>query len=481
MTLAELTPLTPLIILALFAIVNLLVIAFFRNHQTSFGLTLVAFAAAFVALPLVSGSLPRQVTTLFLVDRYAFFYMGLLFAAGFVVTLLTYSYLHQRTEEQEEFYWLLLTATLGSAGLVISRHFVAFFLSLETLTVSLYVLIAYLYTNPYSTEAGLKYLILASVSTAFLLFGMALVYASLGTMQLPQVAALLTNANHGHNLFLLTGLGLMIIGIGYKLAVVPFHMWTPDIYQGASAPATAFVTTVSKGGMLALLLRYFAPMNPQAYPTLFWIFALLAAASMLVGNLLALRQNNVKRLLAYSSISHFGYMLVAFLASGSMAITATTYYLIAYFATILAAFGIVTVLSRPDHEAEAVEDYRGLFWRQPWVASVFTVALLSLAGIPLTAGFVGKFYVMLAGAGAALWWLLILLAIGSTIGLYYYLRVVVMMALPIAAEGDVVVARPAFTWASGLALLVLTVAVVWLGVYPTPLIRMIQATVTTLF
>jgi NADH-quinone oxidoreductase subunit N len=229
--------------------------------------------------------------------------------------------------------------------------------------------------------------------------------------------------------------------------------------------------------------------NIHAFATLLLAFAVIAIASMLVGNLLALLQTNVKRILAYSSIAHLGYLLVAFLASGGPptggghAAPAVTFYLVAYFVTILSAFGVVTVLSGPARDADALDDYRGLYWRRPWEAAVMTAALLSLAGIPLTAGFVGKFYVLAAGVGSALWTLVIVLVVSSAIGLYYYLRIVVTMYLqPLAGqEGQPQpAAAPALSAAGGAVLAVLTLLLVWLGVYPAPLLAAIQAAVAGL-
>ena len=233
---------------------------------------------------------------------------------------------------------------------------------------------------------------------------------------------------------LLAGLVMIISGLGFKLAVVPFHLWTPDVYEGAPAPVTAFIATVSKGAVFALVLRYFTRIDIHAHTALFLIITLIAVASMFAGNLLALLQTNVKRILAYSSISHLGYLLVTVLASGPTAVTAAAFYLAAYFITTLGAFGVVAVLSRPERDADRLEDYRGLVWRRPWLAGVFTAMLFSLAGIPLTAGFVGKFYVVAAGVGSALWLAVVALAINSVIGLFYYLRIVVALFTP---AGDV--------------------------------------------
>jgi NADH-quinone oxidoreductase subunit N len=248
----------------------------------------------------------------------------------------------------------------------------------------------------------------------------------------------------------------------------------------------ADIATVSKGAVFALLLRYFASIHTQAYESLMVIFTALAIASMFVGNLLALRQNDVKRLLAYSSIAHLGYLLVAFLASGPEAATAVTFYLVAYFITTLGAFGVVTVLSGKDRDAGPLDDFRGLAWRRPWLAGVLTAMLLSLAGIPLTAGFVGKFYVLTAGVRADLWALVLVLVVNSAIGLFYYLRVVVAIYGPPPGEVPAETAEPSVPRVSlpllgSLSLAALTLLLAWLGVYPSPMIRLIETVVADLF
>src|SRR5690606_34972693 len=228
----------------------------------------------------------------------------------------------------------------------------------------------------------------------------------------------------------IAGVGLMVVGAGFKLGVVPFHMWTPDVYEGAPAPVTAFIATVSKGGMVVLLVRFFMSIDGFRYPALITIFTIISVASMFAGNILALQQQNVKRVLAYSSIAHLGYLLVAFIAADELGVEAVGFYLMAYFATSLGAFGVVTVLSDKDRDAERMEDYRGLLWRRPGLATIFTVTLLSLAGIPLTAGFIGKFYLIASGIGTNQWLLVVLLAVNSIIGLFYYIRIVAIMFEP---------------------------------------------------
>ena len=357
MSTANLFALLPFLLIAGAAVFVMLAIAAWRRHWLSLGMTLIGLAAAFGSLWLVAPLTPCQVTPLLILDKYALFYIGLILAATFAIAILCYGYFQRHSETREELYILLLVATLGSMVLVASSHFVSFFLGLEILSVALYALSAYLHTRSRPLEAGIKYLILAGSSSAFLLFGMALIYAQTGTMELFRLATSLAGVQNSP--LVAAGLTFMVTGIGFKLGVVPFHLWTPDVYEGAPAPVTAFIATVSKGAIFALLLRYFHTAVAQHLQPVLVPFAIIAIASMLIGNLLALLQTNIKRILAYSSIAHMGYLLVAFEAGGSLASEAIAFYLVAYFITIVGAFGVVTVLSS---EEAGCRYLRGLCW-----------------------------------------------------------------------------------------------------------------------
>ncbi len=481
MTVTDLVALSPILALGLLSIVTMLAIAIRRDHVTIALLAGLSCLATLATLPMAAATAPHRVAALLMIDGYALFYMGLLVSATAVITALSYGYLTlhvQEGEEFEEFYLLLLLATFGGLVLVAAVHLVTFFLGLELIGVSLYSLIGYLRTRRGPLEAALKYVILSGSASAFLLFGMALLYFEAGAMSFTVIGARLADGQI--SALSLAGLLLVLVGVGFKLGLVPFHLWIPDVYQGAPAPVTAFVATVSKGAVFALLLRFMNDLHAFHLGALGHLFALLAAASMFVGNLLALLQHNVKRLLAYSSITHFGYLLVALLAGGPLAAEAVTFYLVAYFATTLGAFGVVTVLSRRGRDADAIEDYRGLFWTRPWLAGIFMLMLLSLAGIPLTAGFVGKFYAIAAGLDADLWLLVILLVVNSAIGVYYYLRLILTMVEDEPADGRRPVSWPAITgrrreWAVVLSLGLVTVVLLWLGLYPAPLVEFIRA------
>jgi NADH-quinone oxidoreductase subunit N len=470
MNVADFVGLLPLLTISTTAIVVMIAIAIKRDHKVAFVVSLTGVAAALACLLLAASAAPRQIATLLILDSYSRLYMAILLGAAAFVFLFGYDYLKRRQERPEEFYLLVLLATMGAMVLVVSRNFASFFLGLELLSVTLYSLISYARTESSSIEAGIKYLILAASSSSVLLFGLALIYAESGSMELFQFSAAMTSASGPTNMFLLTGLMLVLTGIGFKLAVVPFQLWTPDVYEGAPLPVTAFIATVSKAGMFAFLLRWFHVQDAGVAGAPGLVLTIIAIASMLTGNLLALAQTNVKRILAFSSIAHMGYLLVALLAGGALGAPAATYYLIAYAATILSAFGLMTVLSGPRLEAASIDDYRGLFWKRPLVAGAFTTTLLSLAGIPLTAGFLGKFYVIAAGASQSRWVLLFTLVASSTIGLFYYLRIIVAMY---SQSEDPGLEEEPFTQPlslpATLALTVLTGLILLLGVYPAPL------------
>ena len=468
----DLLAILPMLIVAGTSVIVMIAVAIRRSHITSAVLTFAGLAAAFASLWTIT---PRPVTILLTIDPYAVFYFGLILAASMAVVPLSYLYFEKSDGHRDELYILLLVATLGSLVLVAASHFVALFLGLELLSVALYGMISYFETRPLPVEAGIKYLVLAAASAAFLLFGMALIYAALGTMDFGQVGQALASGNFDR-ILVLPGMALILTGFGFKLAVVPFHLWTPDVYQGAPAPVTAYIATVSKGAMFALLLRYFYRSGAAAIGPVYVVFAIIAIASMFAGNVLALLQRNVKRILAYSSIAHLGYLLVAFLSAGAGGPFAVTFYLVAYFVTTLGAFGVVTVLSNGERDADDLEDYRGLFWRRPVPAAIFTAMLLSLAGIPATAGFIGKFYVIAAGASAARWALIIILVVTSSIGLYYYLRIVVVMYSQ-PAEATV---APRLTPIGTTVLTILTALLVWFGVYPAPILNLIRSAVASM-
>jgi len=452
--------LTPLMIVAAAPILIMLTVAFRRNLMVIYGFSLLAFYLAFLSLAFLVPSIPHHVSSLLMFDGFTFLFSAIIILACIVVTILSKPYILYQESEKEEFFIILFIAALGSLILVAAINFITLFLGLETLSIALYIMVAYRRVNDHSIEAGVKYLVLASVSSAFLLFGMGLIYMDAGLLEFSKIAAVLSPAIYSDPL-LLIGFGMMIVGLGFKLALVPFHMWTPDIYQGAPVPVATFIATVSKGAVLAVFLRFFYTIRGFENDHFVLIITVIALISMFVGNLLAIRQQNVKRILAYSSISNMGYLLVTLLVGGANGIQSAIFYILSYVITTLAAFGVIALLSNREFDAEMLDDFKGLFWKRPWIAFVFTLAMLSLAGIPLTAGFMAKFYLVFAGIDSNLWLLVGSLIINSVIGLYYYLRVVSTM-FSTANEKQL----PAISFTGHFVLGLMVIGILGLGVFP---------------
>jgi NADH-quinone oxidoreductase subunit N len=480
MNMIDLQAISPFVAIVAASLVVMIGISFSRNLAVVALLTVTGLSMSLGLLFTESAAvMPRQATQLLILDRFSLLYVGLILSAAICVAIMSYAYLKDRSGAYEEFFLLLLFASLGGAVLAASNHFVSFFLGLEVLSVALYGLIAYPTEQERPVEAGLKYLILAGASSAILLFGMALVYAELGTLSLSGLAARAATAWAAGSPALLGGLALIIAAVGFKLALVPFHLWTPDVYEGAPAPVSAFIATVSKGAVFAILLRTFKAVDLAGYPSLATVFTVLAIASMFCGNLLALFQNNIKRVLAYSSISHMGYLIVAFLASGVFAPVAVSFYLAAYFATTLGAFGIVALLSGDGGDTDSLDAYRGLSRRRPWLAAAFALMLFSLAGIPLTAGFVGKFLLVAAGAESSLWLLVSVLVLSSVIGLFYYLRIIAALfeSRDQIAEAPAPVIGKRLSPLGACLVALLAIMLLWIGIFPQPLLEIIRAAV----
>ena len=472
----DLIAVLPLMVVGATPVLLLLLAAVRRARNVAFGLAAGGIAIALATVPLATQVAPRAVTPLLRVDPFGLTGVALVLGGGLAVVLLSMAWLRAQDEPVEEYLALVLLATTGSGVLAVSDHLVAIFLGIEVLGVALYGLIAYARTEEAGIEAALKYLVLAGASSAFLLFGTALLYAAGGRLDLAGVVSTLQTTG-ADDPSASAGLAMLLVGLGFKLALVPFHLWTPDVYEGAPPPVAALVAGVSKGGVVFALAR-FTRAGADGAPEAFVVpLGVLAAASMLLGNLLALRQERLERLLAYSSIAHLGYALVALLGLSGEGARAGAVYVIAYVTTIVAAFGLVGVIA-VGPAGTAITACRGLLWRRPWVGAGLLVVMLSLAGMPLTAGFVGKLFALGAAIGATRWSLALLLVATSVIGLFYYLRVIVELftrpevGAPPPVWGTTVSVR--------VALVVLVALVLGLGVWPEPLLATVQYAVLAL-
>lgn len=471
--------LLPLLVLASGAVALMLQIAFWRNIKLTAVLTGLTFvAAAGSCLPAADAG-TRLVTPLLMADPLALLMCAVFSLGGLVTTVLSVDYMARRGDEPEEFFLLLVLSTMGACVLAYSIHLVSLLLGMELMSVALYAMIAYPDKSVLPLEAAIKYLVLSGAASATILFGFALVYAATGTLSFSELDQALAHLETGNPMLPVAAV-LVLAGLAFKLSLVPFHMWTPDVYEGAPAPVTGFLASVSKAAVFVALLRLFLEADLFRYPILPELTGLIAILSMLAGNLLALRQDNIKRMLAYSSIAHMGYLLIILMVASqpdnrSLASEAAIYYLLAYTATTLAAFGLLTLIAtdQSDRENVRLQDVSGLFWHQPLLACLMLVALLSLAGIPLTAGFIGKFYIFSAAVSGYHWVLLASLIIGSGIGIYYYLRVIFHMTQR-PDEHDFQTNVPD-GWATRALSCALIASILLLGTVPQPLMEYLRS------
>jgi NADH-quinone oxidoreductase subunit N len=362
------------------------------------------------------------------VDGFATFFRALVIAVGALAVLCSLHYLERERADSGEYYALLLFSVVGQSLMAASGELIMIFIGLEISSISTYVLAGYLRDDPRNNESAIKYFLLGSFATAFLLYGIAWIYGITGSTDLAEIRRILSSAELAPSGALVgVSAALMFVGFAFKVSAAPFQVWAPDVYQGAPAPVTAFMSAGPKAAAFAIFLRvYMTAFEPVAdrWAPILWLSAL---ATMLVGNFAALVQNNIKRLLAYSSIAHAGYVLVAVTAHSEIGTAAAMFYLVAYAFMNVGAFAVITHFARDRERYVNVDDLAGLAQRQPATAALFSIFLLSLIGIPLTGGFFGKFYIFKAALDAKLYWLTVLGLLNSAVAAYYYLRIIVVM------------------------------------------------------
>ena len=372
-----------------------------------------------------AGTVGTQFNEMFKVDNFSLFFNIIFLVSTILVTLISMSYLGRDDRKQGPYYLLILLATLGMMLMAAGNELIIVFLGLELMSLSLYVLAGYFRESPASSEAGMKYLLLGAFASAFFLYGIALIYGGAGTTNVPAIAEAITAPNKSP--LLLAGMFLLIVGFGFKVAIVPFHQWAPDVYEGAPTTVAAFISAGPKAAGFAAFLRIFMEALPTLQVEWSGVIIVLAMLTMTVGNVIAIAQTNIKRMLAYSSIAHAGYVLIGLAAANNDGISSAMLYLLVYCVMNIGAFGAVILAKTEDGESLMISDYAGLGLRKPLLAMFMTIMLLSLAGFPPTAGFVGKFYIFKSAVQAGHIWLVIIGAINTAISAFYYLRVVVTM------------------------------------------------------
>ena len=460
-------PILPLVTIAIAAIVVLLAgVRVPDDESDGLGwLSIASIAIAFVLTLAMWGQNTTAFAGSIAIDDFAvYFELAILFVAA-VIVLMSLNYADEVRLPGAEYYSLILFAALGMMLMAAAGDLIIIFLGLETMSIAIYVLAGLKRTDPRSNEAAIKYFLLGAFSTGFLLYGIALIYGATGTIKLEPIRTALTHGAALGSPLLLLGVGMMLIGFGFKIAAVPFHMWTPDAYEGAPTPITAYMATGVKLAAFAGFLRVF-PLHLGAvsadWSPVLWV---MAALTMTVGNIVALVQTNIKRMLAYSAIAHAGYLLVAMAAVVPQAGAAMLYYLVGYVVANLGAFGVVTALERRAEPHDLIADFRGLAQRQPALAAAMAIFLLSFTGVPPLVGFIGKFYIFSAALQGGLVWLVVIAVLNAVMAAYYYVYIIVVMYMQ---EGGIAVRsmslRPGLVATIAIAL----IATILIGIYPAP-------------
>ncbi len=440
-------------------------------------LALIGTVAALVASIRLWGQQQYGIGGMLFLDNFALFFNVIFLIGTGLAIFISTGYLQREESSRAEYYLLLLSSTLGMMLMAAGADLIVIFLGLELMSISLYILVGFLRGRSISNEASLKYLLLGAFATGFLLYGIALVYGAVGTTNLREIELALAQGRINSDLMLLAGLGLLIVGFAFKVAAAPFHMWAPDVYEGAPTAITAFLSAGPKAAAFAAFFRVLmlsmAPLKGE------WVAALglLAVLTMTVGNLGALTQQSIKRMLAYSSVAHAGYVLVALAAASGKGVSAALFYLLAYTFMNIGAFAVVVLVGRKGEENLDISSYAGLGFRHPVLGLAMTLFMLSLSGLPPTAGFFGKFYIFSAAIEADLVWLTIIGVLNSLVSVYFYLGVVVSMYMKQPVDEVPVFAVPPFARA---ALLVTSVATLAIGLAPSVLLRYARETVSSL-
>ena len=476
--------LMPELVIALTLIIVLVFDLFDSISKTVLGwMTIVgAGIALWVSIQMhQAGTVGAQFNEMFKVDSFSLFFNIIFLVSTILVVLISMSYLDRGDRKQGPYYLLILLATLGMMLMAAGNELIIVFLGLELMSLSLYVLAGYFRESPASSEAGMKYLLLGAFASAFFLYGIALIYGGTGTTSVPAIAEAITADDKSP--LLLAGMFLLVVGFGFKVAIVPFHQWAPDVYEGAPTTIAAFISAGPKAAGFAAFLRIFMEALPNLQGEWSGVLILLAMLTMTVGNVIAIAQTNIKRMLAYSSIAHAGYVLIGLAAAGAAAgneaarsegISSAILYLLIYCVMNIGAFGAVILAKTEDGESLMISDYAGLGTRKPLLAMFMSVMLLSLAGFPPTAGFVGKFYIFKSAIGSELYLLVIVGAINTAISAFYYLRVVVTMYMR-EPEEELEFMPYASTLVVGLILAV--IGVLLIGILPSLMLTPAQNSV----
>lgn len=489
----QLITLLPILIMGLTVVIIMLSISYRRNHFRHASLTIIGFGVTFFVLLTTiwrNKELQESVNQLIYVNDSSVLYMILIIVSSVVSALLAYTWLlRYPTNHRDEFYLLLLISSMGGILLTITNHLIILFLGIELISLPLLGLISYAVFEKSSIAASIKYIILSGVSSAFLLFGIALVYAETGCLSFCDIQAVLLSHQFSEEksffqsmLLVMMGLIMIMVGFSFKLSAVPFHSWIPDIYQGVPSVVSMYLSTSSKIAVISVLIRFLLLLPEQYYKIFYMILSVSASCSMLFGSIVAIQQNNIKRILAYSSITGSGYLLTMLIVSRIdyyMFQETIGIYLINYLLSNIGVFGVISLVSiifRSNKEIDILSLYRGLFWRNPILSVVFTVIIFSLAGIPMTLGFIGKFYLLLIGMNNQLWMLSIFILISSIISIFYYLKMIINLYLVPTHNSELHYYPFSYCFynPTGIMVMIVAFSIIIFGLYPQFIISLIH-------
>jgi NADH-quinone oxidoreductase subunit N len=468
----DLTPMMPEIVMTLAAIAMLMAELVINRKETIGFMTIVAAGIAFVAL---AGSAGTTFSGMFVSDGYSTFFK-LIFIANLVLTvLISPKYLGTVRINFGEYYCLILFATLGMMLMASAADIIVLYLGLELMALSTYVLAGFIRYDIRSNEAAMKYLLLGAFASAILLYGTSMIYGLTGTTNLRDIALYIANNGLASNPVLMLSMVMFAVAFSFKIAAVPFHMWAPDAYEGAPTPITAFMSVGPKAAGFAVLGRVFLTAFGSVHMDWAPILIPISILTMAVGNIVALSQTNIKRMLAYSSIAHAGYMLIGIIAGTPAGLSSVLNYMLIYAFMNVGAFAVVIMLRTEGFKGEEIADFTGLAKTHPLAAALMLVFMFSLTGIPPMAGFMGKFYLFMAAVHAGYTWLVIVAVLFSAISAYFYLRIVMLMYMKEPEESVRLNTSPGL----GLALAVTVAAVLLIGVLPAKVLELAQMAVSS--
>lgn len=478
----QLTAFLPFLIVIFSLTIVILSISYSRNHFFTAMFVVLSFLFVFFSLFFLTSKIPLDIATLFHIDGYSLLYIGMIVISSISTCVFAYPSLLNYPDNKEEFYLLILISNLGAMLSIISNNMCSLFVNIEIMSIPMFGLIAYFNNKKHSLESAFKYVILSSIASSFLLLGISWIYSISGNLSFTSINHILQIISLNEKLVVLFGIVMILISLFFKLSIVPFHLWTPDIYEGTPSVVLSFFSTVGKISTFSVLLHFLSHISSLNNSVLYYLLLLISICSMLIGNLMALFQKNLKRFFGYSSISQLGYLFIVLLVSKNnyiLSLETTAMYLFGYLFSNIAYFGILNLVSNfcKNNNVNSISLYKGFFWSEPVLSSILTLVLLSLAGFPMTLGFIGKFYILSIIIKEHLWTVGFAFLVSTVLGFYCYLRIIVNLYLnpsKTSLKYELNVFNNWLYTPSGIIIFFSAMILLIFGIYPNPLINFIK-------